>query len=238
MSIESIHNRHMGEEAFVFGVGPSLLEQVDALSKLSGRHTIATDRLVLWEECPFTPKYHIVSEWRHIVHLNDLYTWEGVEERFVCTQREVEHGRWTYIPKSNDQYTKTRGTQGIDDDFYPFTIGASSTGSGVQLALWMGYERIYLLGNDLSPDGHVWDPEDTRITQHWGQITAAWQQIRDDVFNAGREIYDCSPGGRLSREGVMEYRDLESVLKEKDNGRTPDRTEQGIHPGRRLGAPV
>jgi hypothetical protein len=38
------------------------------------------------------------------------------------------------------------------------------------------------------------------------------ERVRRDIEHAGRQIYDCSSGGRLNEEGILEYRALEEVL--------------------------
>ena len=87
--------------------------------------------------------------------------------------------------------------------------------TAAQLALWMGYREIYLLGVDQSPattanqlvgrpDGY---PALTMNFVRW----ASWEWFREYCEAGGVIVQDCTPGGQLSAGKILEYRALESL---------------------------
>ena len=78
----------------------------------------------------------------------------------------------------------------------------------------MGYTEFYFLGVDTTQEGQAWDEKNGRTTYPRSilSILECFDRAKCQIEKAGRKIYDCTPGGRINQEGVLEYRALEDVL--------------------------
>ena len=57
-----VHNTFEGKRCFLFGTGPSLIDQLPLFSNMNNEHTFTCNRIKLWKELPFTPWLHAVTE--------------------------------------------------------------------------------------------------------------------------------------------------------------------------------
>jgi hypothetical protein len=103
---------------------------------------------------------------------------------------------------------------GMGDYLPPIPSAWASPLTIAQLALWMGFTELYVLGCDITQQGQAWDREKgtTKFPRNIRSIVECADRMRSQIWLNGREIYDCTPGGRLSREGVLPYKDLAEVL--------------------------
>ncbi len=97
----------------------------------------------------------------------------------------------------------------------------------LQVAYYMGFSEVYLLGCDCSYKGaHHFDGEEYDFqfkskkeekqfkedVKHWSYVFQAYEILRDGFKKDGRMVYNATPGGDLE---VFERRSLEDVFNEK-----------------------
>lgn len=204
----ALYNRHHGETAFVIGTGPSLSSHLDEVAMLRDHLTIGTSRLVQWTAFPFVPTYHLISEWPQVMERHN-FIWEGVKERFLCVPtanvRQAHDRRWTTVEKAPERYIVHVGLDCFGEALTPLRNGRSSANFSTQLLYHMGVETVYLVGCDTTRDGHAWAPSEVRNDGDPSRVWAAWARTRQDAERAGRRLIDCTPGGELSKQGVLPY---------------------------------
>lgn len=217
--LQGVHNAYKGERCFLFGTGPSLVAQLPLLEALKAECTFTCNRMKRWKGLPFKPWLHCVTEpgpfirWGKGVHPE--YDYPGAQNRVACIWFPVTAEGWLWLPKASDDIQlRWHGTQGLGERLAPVPTAWASPLTIAQLALWMGFERLYILGCDTTQTGQAWDPVYGRTQQprNIRSIVECAERLCRDVKRAGREMWDCTPGGRLNQEGAIPYRALEEVL--------------------------
>lgn len=221
--IEEVHNIHQGERVFIFGTGPSLVEQQPLLHHMKDEWTWTVNRMREWYKkgkLPFIPSHHLVTEpgpcsvgWGRFIL--PLYDFPEARNRIAINWWPVTAKGWLWCPKApDDVQIRWVGFHGLDDTLPPLPTGWASPLTASQLACWMGYTEIFFLGIDTTQDGQAWDPVAGRTlyARNIRSICESFDRARMGIERAGRKVYDCTPGGRINQEGLLEYRDLREVL--------------------------
>jgi len=180
-SIEDFKDLHKGKNCFIISSGTSLSD-LD-LSPLERRITIGLNRSFM--AFPSTT-YNCVMDHR----LFDLYPEEIKNTRYLFTLEDRPWG----IP------LKLQGSDGFSFDlqegiFSGYTISYFA----LQLAIYMGFKRIFFLGLDLKNqegnthffgfDHRSENHEDTEFPKMKNAFTKAAEKIKD----MDCQVYNCSP---------------------------------------------
>lgn len=238
-SVLDLHNTQSGR-IFILGTGPSLLKQ--DLSKLKDEATFCCNTMPLWEKLPFTPTYYgitdiyeeeTVDKWARLM-------WYGTIAFNVQWPGFYNNKRFIHVEKAHDSHQfRAEGITGLDDILRPLRTGRTTPLTLVQLALWMGYREIYFLGIEQTR-GYCHDPKAVvsgaskrkndfpldKNPKYRIAVKQCAERMRNDIEEAGGEVYDCSTGGLLNITGkgihtlqtgqaygnILEYRDLAEVL--------------------------
>jgi len=221
--IQEVHNKFVGERCFIFGTGPSLIDQVPLLGDMNNEYTFTCNRMRSWEDLPFTPWVHCTTEPHPFLAwglgVAERCDFPTAKNRIGCMWFPVRVKDWLWLPKApDDLQVRWQGTFGLGDYLPPIPTAWASPLTISQLALWMGFSKIYLLGCDTTQLGQAWDRETgtTKVPRSIRSIIECAERIGRDVWRDGREIWDCS-GGTLTKEGVLPYKDLASVIGEVAN---------------------
>lgn len=217
--IDQVHNTHVGERCFIFGTGPSLIDQLPLLQNMNDEYTFTCNRVNKWKERPFKPWLHCVTEpgpllvWGAAV--GSAYDVPDAVNRVACCWSTVYAKGWNWLPKAPDDIqVRWQGAWGMGDYLPPIPTAWASPLTISQLALWMGFTELYILGTDLTQMGQAWDREQgtTKFPRNIRSIVECADRLNRDVWRNGRKIYDCCPVGRMQQEGVMPYMDLAEVV--------------------------
>ncbi len=142
--LEKFRNIHEGEDCFIIGNGPSLNKM--NLSLLNDYYTFGLNKIYLiFERNPFNPSYHVA--------VNPLVIEQGKNEfkRLECPSF------LSFRPKSSnkikDKNTYALGDINATSPFYKditqgISQGATVTFSAMQIAYFMGFKRVFLIGVD------------------------------------------------------------------------------------------
>lgn len=168
---------------------------------------------------PFRPTYHGITEPGPIggwgSYILAIFDFPEAENRIAINWWPVNVPGWKWVAKAPDEVqVRWEGWFGLDDHLPPIPTAWASPLTLGQLACWMGYTELYYLGIDTTQDGQAWDVEKgrTREPRSINSILECFDRARVQMDRAGRKIIDCTPGGLINRECVLEYRDLEEVL--------------------------
>lgn len=237
--LKKLQNIHAGERVFIVGNGPSL-NKID-LSKLENEYSIAVNGIFYkTEQSGYKPTYYVVEDTSVFKeNIPEIIAYD-VEKKFFPTIYSKLHphddntyffrmNRGFYEPKSPN-YCVPRFSTDFAERAY---CGQSVTFINLQLAFYMGFTEVYLIGMDFSyvipknferkgdiitstdddpnhfhPDyfgkGKTWkDPKLDRVLANYQMAKLAYE-------TSGRKIYNATAGGKLE---LFERRDFDSLFK-------------------------
>lgn len=149
-------NKHLGERCFLIGNGPSLT--TEDLDRIANETSIACNMIYkIFDSTSWRPDYHCVTETRYAEKNAKEFT-ENIQKPFFTTRSCWKKMGCT--PKAtvyvDDLCKKEYSVHGNLLDYY--TPGGSVMVFMLELAMYMGFQEIYLLGvdntNSLRSGGH------------------------------------------------------------------------------------
>ena len=224
MRISQYHNIHKGERCFIIGNGPSL-KQTD-LTKLKGEYTFGMNRIyLLFPELGFTTTY--------FASINDLVIEQCSDEiaalpipKFLAWHSNRHFQR--FPDNMVFLYTTYTGPKFSYDMTGRIWEGATVTNVALQLAFYMGFEKVILIGVDhnFTDKGQAnktivstGDDPNHFDSRYFGKgfrwqlpdldtSEIGYKKARDAYQKAGREIVDATIGGKLTIFPKVNYNSL------------------------------
>lgn len=147
----SLHNRFAGERIFIMGNGPSLNRT--PLEKLDGEFVFGLNRIsLLFERVSWRPTFFTAFDVRVVPDNKDEFASLDVPHKFFSARYKPMLGE-----RDNHFWHHTKGFyEGFESAFEP-TVPFSGFGGGgtigviaIELAFFMGFREIYLIGTDVS----------------------------------------------------------------------------------------
>lgn len=235
---ESIKGSRKGERCFIIGNGPSL--KAKDLDLLKGETTFAFNRIFdIYKNTQWRPTYYMVTDKSVInsfIHMPIIET--GAEKTFVYSKKLAEYWGKSLniqeiflagkVPIVKEKYYVEKLSNDVADHF---TANQSVTVNAFELAFYMGFSEIYLLGVDhdfayeVDMDGnkrirkdvlaHFEEDEDDSIfISYKDALTKCYETCRTYADRYGIKVYNVTRGGKLK---VFERKNLEDVIKINDN---------------------
>ncbi len=143
--LKAFNNRHQGEDCFIIGNGPSL-RKMD-LSLLNDYYTIGLNKIhLIFPRSEFRPSYHVavnpivVEQSRSVFERMEYPSFLPVDSHAV---NEPICDTVFYINAPESQAFSKDATQAVCQ-------GSTVTYAAMQLAWYMGFENVYLVGVDHS----------------------------------------------------------------------------------------
>jgi hypothetical protein len=148
--LAAIRDKHKGERCFIIGNGPSLNKL--NLTKLRNEYTFGVNAIYLnYEKMKFSPTYYVVEDY--------LVAEDRAEEISAYDKPKIKF--WgTYLDytlKSDERTIKLNVCLNYSDPFVPLFsknclrmvgVGGSVTFMCLQLAYYMGFKEVYMIGFD------------------------------------------------------------------------------------------
>jgi hypothetical protein len=228
--LAAFHGKHKNQSCFIIGNGPSLrMEDLEMLHK-SGVNCIAANKIYLcFDKVSWRPDYFIAIDRRFIGQYGKEIASLPLEHRFVATRDERSFWDSEFC----------NGVLGIDiiDELYTDTMpsfsddickgifeGCTVTYAAMQLASYMGYTNIYLLGVDFdySKDmlsgqnyftSNYMRPGEVFNNANLSRCLFAYQKAEKYSREQGFRIYNATRGGKLE---VFERVDFDSLFNNKE----------------------
>jgi len=242
--IEQFHNKHVGERCVIIGNGPSLNDL--ELGRLRTENTIGVNGIFYAEAINFPLTYYVVEDTSVMnENLEAIKSYAAGHKFFPTIYRQMYGdvigdegalGGVTYFTMNRGFYAKESPNFCVPrfstDASQRLYCGQSVTIINLQLAYYMGFSEVYLIGMDFSytiPDsakvegdlitsteddvnhfhkdyfgkGKTWkDPKLDRVMNNY--------QLAKVMFEAdGRAIYNATAGGKLE---LFERRDFHEVF--------------------------
>lgn len=140
-------NKHVGKRCFILGNGPSLAKM--DLSRLKDEYTFGLNRIyLLFENMSFRPSYY--------VSINGLVLSQFAEDISELTMPKFLNWDYRkYFDENEDSILYIKPRMSLDDHFIdspltPYSTGGTVTYIALQLAYFMGFDKVILIGVDHS----------------------------------------------------------------------------------------
>lgn len=218
-------NIHLGQRCFIVATGPSL--RVDDLNLLESNHEIciSMNRIYnIFDETKWRPDYYVIQDLKMIEDLKETISALDLPVKFVSgassdyweqkvSSKSIKFNFVNLLEMGKLPFFSNR----VDKCIYE---GMTVTYACLQMAVYMGFKEIYLLGldhnysNDLYAGSNHFAGYDTdkRIrlnTVHIGQNELAYISAKKYAEQNGIKIYNATRGGKLE---VFERKDFDSLF--------------------------
>lgn len=220
--LEEFHNIHKGEKCFIIATGPSLQMEDLQRIKASGIKTISMNKIFLaFDKTDWRPDYYVAAD-SDIIRENENWIKNcDIPYRFISDQypkfwkdEETNHLYKYHLQQTNPKEGVTFSANIIDGMYGSGTV----TFICMQIAVYMGFSEIYLLGVDHTiPRGNTKNhfvenyAEKSNIDYH------AYHNLAEAEYCVAQSyacmnnirIYNATRGGNLA---VFDRINLDSVL--------------------------
>lgn len=208
---------HKGKRCFIIATGPSLA-QTD-ISRLKCEYTFGVNALCLkFSELGWSTNYFVLSDYKAFQKMSPTLTKAKME--FFCTYKDGNNSYCVYVPTFRyncymTDYRKKVFTNNIESG-----IGDGNTVvlQTIQIAAYMGFKDIYLLGVDCNYDSNegplYFVDHGIRGLEQRGagvRMIADFSVIKEFAKKWNVNIYNATNGGMLE---VFPRVNLQSVLDE------------------------
>ena len=219
--IEALHNTHKGERCFIVATGPSL--RFEDLETLRRNKEICFSMNSIYEafgETRWRPDYFLVDDCSML--RDESIDWDAID---VPNKMMGDTSEEFWNKKKHDKYLKYHQIYEMCQDRLPhFTddfstrtyLGYTVTYTCIQLAAYMGFSKIYLLGVDFSyanernaTYGHFYKEEKKEAVGYTKEVLNAYKATRKYADEHGIQVINATRGGKLE---VFERVDFDSLF--------------------------
>lgn len=228
--LESYRNIHQGEECFIIGNGPSL-KKIN-MDLLNNCYTIGTNKIfLLFDKTTWRPNYHVSID-------HQVIDQSVLEFNELNCPSFISYDGWKNYPLYNKKINLIKTKWGYD--FWNGNLdnqiseGHTVTYVALQLAAFMGFKKVYLIGIDHSykmigsPDQKIilnendeshFDPnyfKDKLYPQPNLKGSEICYQIAKLKMNEqGIEVFDATIDGKLNIFPKINFEDALQRIKKK-----------------------
>lgn len=224
--IRALKNKHQGERCFIIATGPSLT--IEDVNKLKNEYTIGVNSIFrLYDKIDWRPDYYTIldagvckSYIENGMMDIDSFAKENCFINSIC--RDIIKSRNTiYIHYNWLKHSYKYGnlefkyTPNLVYGLYDFY---SVTHASIQMAIYMGFKEIYIIGVDNNYMGSkthfvetkgddTFDYQQALTTQT--SMDAGYEQIRKIAEEQGVKVYNATRGGKVE---AFERVNLDDIL--------------------------
>lgn len=232
--IEEYHNPEIEKFAgihkndrrcFIVATGPSL--RIADLDMLAEKKEICIGVNSIWrafQDTQWRPQYYIAMDYRALRDWGELMQdadvpylfWGDTYKEFWLQKHSENNIKHHFVY----EYNEKRMPKFSEDFSRKSYMGSTVTYNAIQLAVYLGFRKIYLLGVDFSYFGHSdknvaythFYPEKNLTSKGYEkQVYLAYQAARKYAQDHGISIYNASRGGKLD---VFERVNLDEILRD------------------------
>ena len=220
--LKEFENKYDGKRCFIIATGPSLT--IDDLEKLKNEYTFGVNSIIkLFDKTDFRPDFYGIQD-------RDVYG--AMQDIIISTEFKIAFyadiiEKYYNVPSNfipfpyNGEYHLYNGKLGeynskFSDNAYKIVYdGYSITYSLIEIAVYMGFKEIYLVGCDCSyPKGsknHVVESGfiDKNANSNPIRMRVGYQCAKEYADSHGIKIYNATRGGELE---TFERVDLDEIL--------------------------
>lgn len=238
--LKTLKGIHEGKRCFIIGNGPSL--RAADLDMLQGEYTFAANRIFkIFDQTDWRPTYYLSVDDKVLQEVQDELANYDLGHMFLRYGKTSINGPTNKITKifiedfifSSKHPGAYNPTKYISEDIsHHFCDGITVTFESIQLAIFMGFKEIYLLGIDHNYS-RVYDllgkvQIDTTVEDYFDHrkfdlktgypfalatCTYAYTIAREYCDNHGIKIRNATRGGKLE---VFERVDFDELMEQKE----------------------
>lgn len=217
--LKKFHNIHMGKRCFVVATGPSL--KLEDLQLIKNEYSFSMNSIVLsYKDTDWRPTYYAIQDCRgynklkeSIKNANMKYIFCGISNKRFTPDMDVDYIPFPLNLLDHGKATSNHMNKFSDDCYKVVYDGHSITYSVIQLAVYMGFKEIYLLGVDCNyankGKDHIVEYIRQEVPDAAFLMQESYKVAKKYADNHGIKIYNASRGGSLE---VFEKVTLEEVL--------------------------
>lgn len=150
-------NIHKGKRCFIIGLGPSLM--IEDLDRLYNHQEICISMNTIWkafDKTKWRPTYYVADDYRVIrgdcgdmlEHMKNSYCFIGDTDPQFC--EKMDRPSYVFLHHANQEISEDMPSKFSGDFSRNCYTNSTVTNSCLQLAAYMGFKEIYLLGVDFS----------------------------------------------------------------------------------------
>ena len=154
--LRSLKNKHLGKRCFIIGNGPSL--RMEDLDKLQDEITFGANKIyVAFPKTNWRPTYYSIQD--QVMIKQDLQEiTDKVEAQYklifgeYLLENNINLKSWIYFPLWIEKFNPSlpKFSSNMNKGMYE---GMTITYTEIQMAVYMGFKEIYLLGVDFNYSG-------------------------------------------------------------------------------------
>lgn len=225
LNIKEYENKYKGERCFIVAAGPSL--NYDDLNKIKDEYTFGMNSIAMVcddEKTNWRPTFYVVQDWvsygklkNHIDKLTESIKFVG---DIVYRHHKVDNSAIRYPIDLLDHMTKKNidNVYFSNDCYIKIGDGFTVAYSVLQIAVYMGFQDIYLLGADCDYSGdkmHFFSYDvglnANDLNAIGNPMISAYYVAKKYLESSDVKVYNATRGGKLE---AFERVNLESVLGE------------------------
>ena len=212
-------NTHKGQRCFIVATGPSLT--IDDLEKLKNETTISMNSICLsFDETDWRPTYYGIQDVKVFNLLENSIEKYDLENKFISDsiskEKNISDGYFVFPLNylNHNTFHRNYRTKFSNDSYSVVYDGYSITYSMIQLAVYMGFSEIYLVGVDcnysINSAQHFKDYGlIEQSSEAVKRMISAFKEAKKFSERSQIKIYNATRGGMLE---VFERVNLDEVL--------------------------
>lgn len=221
--IKQYKDIHKGKRCFIIGTGPSL--NIQDLELLKDEYTFSMNSILLsFKDTKWRPTYYVIQDGRAYSIFKDKLLNQNIKDIFLgISYRRKSIFLNKFLNKNFNKYNyfplkifeKGIENKNFSDDCYKQIYdGATVTYSILQLALYMGFKEIYLLGIDCDyttkgkKKNIIEYVKNTNTIETENDMINAYKLAHNYAIKNGIEIYNTSNSGKLK---IFKYRNIKDI---------------------------
>ncbi len=211
--LSKFKNIHEGETCFIVGLGSSL--KADDLSALHQNHIISFSVNNIWKlykDTEWRPEYYVMTDTMAFSDPNLIHPEQLCKKNAFLTEAQEEFWKKNTC-KKNIKFHRRQNLPDMEEELFSEDV-ANVCGNGgtciyicLQLAVYMGFKNIYLLGMDLADMSqgihqlltykHFYEEEEGNSRLWLDLILKGYQSARNYADRHDIHIYNATRGGFL-----------------------------------------
>lgn len=225
VKIEQFKNIHNKERCFIVATGPSL--RIEDLECLKQEKIVTISMNQIWKIFEITdwrPDYYIADDPGAIELIMPRLEKFLINNYFIGDTitdfEKTKHPKNVFVHHLNYNFVTKRLPDFSENFSRQCYLGASVTYSCMQLAVYMGFKEIYLLGVDFSYGNngepkkysHCYEEKELNSTGYPELIRLAYIAAKKYADSHGIKIYNATRGGKLE---IFERVDFDSLFEKE-----------------------
>lgn len=223
--IKKLYNSHKDERCFIVATGPSLL--MEDLEKIKNEYSFSMNSIIkAFSKTKWRPNFYMIQDEYVYDKLEQELSKIAEQENFIIASGGIIPQKYTsakiykefalHYLNHKMFHRKGYGEFKFSDDCYSMIYdGYTVTFSVLQMACYMGFKEIYLLGCDCNYNlskSHFIDygHHDPKAAIMGDKMIYGHYEFKKFADSKGIKVINCTRGGMLE---VYPRRDLETVLR-------------------------